>query len=180
MNQCRLIVNWTPVNKFQWNSNRNFIIFNLENAFEIFVGHNSSHFVQGEMLKVWCTISLSNLKQQSFYRHSWHHMNKKIHEFCKSFACMKHISETHREKYPSMLQRPLCRANLATSCVSLRQFSLKQWYYFFLLSQLKAPSDHPKTGEAKEMNDKVSTSVSFFIIGYNNSHDNQVMNNCMW
>ena len=34
MNQCYLIVNWTPGNKFQWNFNRNSIIFIQENAFE--------------------------------------------------------------------------------------------------------------------------------------------------
>ena len=33
-------------NKLQWNSNQNFIIFIQENAFEIVVCHNSSHFVQ--------------------------------------------------------------------------------------------------------------------------------------
>ena len=47
LNQCWLIVNWTPVNKFQWNLNRNSIIFVQENAFENVVCQNGGHFVQG-------------------------------------------------------------------------------------------------------------------------------------
>ena len=46
LNQCWLIVKWTPENKFQWNSNRNSIIFLQENAFEI-VCQNGSNFVLG-------------------------------------------------------------------------------------------------------------------------------------
>ena len=34
LNQCWLIVKWTPGNKIQWNSNRNSIIFIEENAFQ--------------------------------------------------------------------------------------------------------------------------------------------------
>ena len=49
LNQCWLIVNWTPGNKFQWNSNQNSFIFIQENACEIVVRQNGCHFVQGEM-----------------------------------------------------------------------------------------------------------------------------------
>ena len=49
LNQCWLIVNWTPGNKFQWNSNLNSDIFIHENAFEIAVCRNGGHLVQGEM-----------------------------------------------------------------------------------------------------------------------------------
>ena len=35
LNRCWLIVNWTPGNKFQWNLNRNSIIWSQENAFEM-------------------------------------------------------------------------------------------------------------------------------------------------
>ena len=34
---------------FQWNSNRNAVIFIQENAFELVVWQNGGHFVQGEM-----------------------------------------------------------------------------------------------------------------------------------
>ena len=50
LNQCWLIGKWAPVNKFQWNSNRNYIIFIQENAFEIVVCQNGGHFVQGDAL----------------------------------------------------------------------------------------------------------------------------------
>ena len=50
LNQCWIIVNWTPGNKFQWNLNRNYIIFIQENAFENVVCQNGGHFVQGEMI----------------------------------------------------------------------------------------------------------------------------------
>ena len=43
------MVNWTPGNKLQWNSNRNSIIFIQENASEIVVCQDVGHFVQGEM-----------------------------------------------------------------------------------------------------------------------------------
>ena len=36
-------------NEFQWNSNRNSVIFIQENAFEIVICQNDGHFVQGEM-----------------------------------------------------------------------------------------------------------------------------------
>ena len=49
LNQCWPIVNWTPGNKFQWNLNRNSVIFIQENAFENVVCHNGGHFVQEEM-----------------------------------------------------------------------------------------------------------------------------------
>ena len=32
LNQCWVIVNWTPGNKFQWNSNRNSVIFSCNQA----------------------------------------------------------------------------------------------------------------------------------------------------
>ena len=47
LNQCWLIVNWTPGNKCQWNSNRNSIIFIQESAFKIVVSQNGGHCVQG-------------------------------------------------------------------------------------------------------------------------------------
>ena len=47
--QMLLNVNWTPGNKFQWNLNRNSIIFIQENALENVVCTNGSHFIQGEM-----------------------------------------------------------------------------------------------------------------------------------
>ena len=50
LNQCWFIVNWTPWNKFHWNSNRNSIIFVQENASEIVVCQNGGHFVQGDEL----------------------------------------------------------------------------------------------------------------------------------
>ena len=37
---------WTPGNKFQWNLNRNSVIFIQENAFEIDVCQHGGHFVQ--------------------------------------------------------------------------------------------------------------------------------------
>ena len=43
------IVSWTPGNIFQWNLNRNSIIFIQENAVENIVCQNVGHFVQGEM-----------------------------------------------------------------------------------------------------------------------------------
>ena len=46
LNQCWLIVNWTPGNKFQWNLNLNSLIFIQENAFEITVCLNGRHFVR--------------------------------------------------------------------------------------------------------------------------------------
>ena len=49
MNQCWLIVNGTPVNKFQWNLNQNSIIFIEGNAFENVICQYGSHLVQGEM-----------------------------------------------------------------------------------------------------------------------------------
>ena len=48
-NQCWLIDNWTPGNKFQWNMNGNSIIFIQENALENVVCQNGGHFVHGEM-----------------------------------------------------------------------------------------------------------------------------------
>ena len=51
LNQCWLIVNWTPGNKFQWNLNRNPIIFIKENAFENVVCQNGGHFVRGRWVK---------------------------------------------------------------------------------------------------------------------------------
>ena len=42
----KLIVNWTPRNKFQWNLNQSFVIFIQENAFEN-VCQIGSRFVQG-------------------------------------------------------------------------------------------------------------------------------------
>ena len=51
LNQCWSIVNWTPVNKFQWNLNLNSIIFIQENAFENVVCQHGSHFVQGRWVK---------------------------------------------------------------------------------------------------------------------------------
>ena len=48
-NQCCLIVNWAPGNKYLWNLNRNSIIFIQENAFQNVICQNGSHFVQGEM-----------------------------------------------------------------------------------------------------------------------------------
>ena len=50
LNHCWLIVNGTPGNRFQWNLNRNYIIFIEENAFDNVVCKNDSHFVQGEEL----------------------------------------------------------------------------------------------------------------------------------
>ena len=47
LNQCWLIVKWTPGNILQ--SNLNFIIFIQENAIENVVGQNEVQFVQGEM-----------------------------------------------------------------------------------------------------------------------------------
>ena len=61
LNQCWLIVIWTPGNKFQSNSNRNFIIFISENAFEIVVCHKGDHFVQGRWVKVAVPYVFSNL-----------------------------------------------------------------------------------------------------------------------
>ena len=58
LNQYWFIVNWTPGNKFQWNSDRNSIVFIQENASEIVVCQNGGHFVQREMslkkkMKLW-------------------------------------------------------------------------------------------------------------------------------
>ena len=46
LKQCWLIFNWTLVNKFKWNLNRNSIIF-IKNAFEIVFCQNGGLFVQG-------------------------------------------------------------------------------------------------------------------------------------
>ena len=51
LNQCWLIVNWTLGNKFQWNLNRNYIIFIQEKPFENVVCQNGGHFVQGRRVK---------------------------------------------------------------------------------------------------------------------------------
>ena len=48
-NQCWRIVNYTPGNKFQWNKNRNSIIFIQVNAIRYIVCQNGYYFVQGEM-----------------------------------------------------------------------------------------------------------------------------------
>ena len=50
LNQCWLIANRNPVNKFQWNSYQNSIIFYQENAFEIVVCPSGGRFVQGKLL----------------------------------------------------------------------------------------------------------------------------------
>ena len=52
LNQCWLIVNWTPGNKFQWKSNWNSIIVIQGNAFEIVVCLNGSRFVQGDKSEI--------------------------------------------------------------------------------------------------------------------------------
>ena len=44
-----ILSNWTPGNKFQWNSNQNSIIFIQENASEMVVCPDVGHFVRGEM-----------------------------------------------------------------------------------------------------------------------------------
>ena len=49
LNQCWLIVNWAPGNIFQWNLNRNSIIFIQENENENVISQNGGHFVQEEM-----------------------------------------------------------------------------------------------------------------------------------
>ena len=46
-NRCWFIVGWTPGNKFQWNLNRNSIIFIQDNASEIVVCQNGGHFGPG-------------------------------------------------------------------------------------------------------------------------------------
>ena len=51
LNQCWLIVNWTPGNNFQCNLNRNHIVLIQENTFEIVVCQNGGHFVQGRWYK---------------------------------------------------------------------------------------------------------------------------------
>ena len=51
-NQCWLIFNWIPGNKFQWNSNRDSNVFIQENAFEIVVCQNGGHFVLGRWVKL--------------------------------------------------------------------------------------------------------------------------------
>ena len=59
LNQCSLIVNWTPRNKLQWNLNQNPIIFIQENAFENVVCQNGGHFVQGgDELIFYCCLPL--------------------------------------------------------------------------------------------------------------------------
>ena len=50
LNQCWL--NLTLGNKFQWNLNRNSIIFIQENSFENAVCQNDGHFVQGETSQI--------------------------------------------------------------------------------------------------------------------------------
>ena len=48
LKQCWFIVNWAPRNEFQWNLNRNSIIFIQENASEnVVVCQDVGHFVQG-------------------------------------------------------------------------------------------------------------------------------------
>ena len=49
LNQCWRIVNWSHGNKFQWNMNRNSVIFIQENAFENVFCLIGGHSVQGEM-----------------------------------------------------------------------------------------------------------------------------------
>ena len=49
LNQCWLIVNWTPGNKFKRSFNQNSIISIQEYSFENVVCQIGSHFVQGEM-----------------------------------------------------------------------------------------------------------------------------------
>ena len=49
LNQCWLIVNWTPGNIFQWNLNQNSIIFIQENTVENVICQSGGHFVQGWM-----------------------------------------------------------------------------------------------------------------------------------
>ena len=44
-----IIVNWTPVNKFQGMLNRNIIIFIHENTYENVVCQSGGHFVEEEM-----------------------------------------------------------------------------------------------------------------------------------
>ena len=50
LNQCCIIVNWTPGNEFQWNLNLNFIIFIHENAFEIVVSTRAAILSRGDEL----------------------------------------------------------------------------------------------------------------------------------
>ena len=49
---CWFIVSWTPANTFQWNLNRNCIIFIQENAFEIIISENGGNFVQARWVKL--------------------------------------------------------------------------------------------------------------------------------
>ena len=49
LNQCWLIVNWTPGNIFLWYLNQNSIIFIKKNAVENVACLNVGHFVQEEM-----------------------------------------------------------------------------------------------------------------------------------
>ena len=55
----RQAINWTnagllsiPENKFQWNSNQNYIISIQENAYENVVCQIGGHFVQGDELDI--------------------------------------------------------------------------------------------------------------------------------
>ena len=57
--QCWPIVNWTLGNKFQWNSNRNSIIFIYKNTFEIVVCEKGRPFCPGrDELITWGPHSL--------------------------------------------------------------------------------------------------------------------------
>ena len=59
LNQCWFHVNWSPGNKCQWNSKRNFIIFIQENVTKFVACQD---FVQGEMSKTntYWTVSQSS------------------------------------------------------------------------------------------------------------------------
>ena len=65
----------TPRNKFQWNSNRNSIIFNQDNVSEIVVCRNGDHFVQGKMSwwpqKLNTTVSANNSHPGTLLLSEW-------------------------------------------------------------------------------------------------------------
>ena len=60
-NQCWLIVNWVPRNKFQWNLNWNSIIFSHENAFEMSSANMVAIWSRGRRVKCWDVMKIIGL-----------------------------------------------------------------------------------------------------------------------